>query len=112
MNEEEKEKIGKGLYEQLKNNLHQGIQYPLTKEKLSKLTEKLFTNRKDPEKTINLPIEWKHCVWEENGEIKSCWKLMAGNLYTIVITGDEGKKEFDKLYRRNKEIHKGINIAP
>ena len=98
---EKEEKIGKGLYEQIKNNEKLGIQYPLTKERLLELTETLFTKRKerDPEETITLPLEWKYCEWKEKGKTKSCWKLMAGNLYTIAVTGDGGKEEIDEMFK-------------
>lgn len=96
---EKEEKLGKGLYEQIKDNSKLGIQYPLTKEKLLETFEKVFNAKKDPRKEIQLPLEWKYCEWEEKGKTKSCWKLMAGNMYTIAITENRGKEEFDEMFK-------------
>lgn len=98
LNKEEKKKKG-GLYEQLKNNKPEPVT-KYTKEQLISVFEEVFKNRNDdPNRIVNLPLEWKHFEWEENGEKLSCWKLMAGNLFTMVTTGDGGKEELDKLLK-------------
>lgn len=94
---EEKEKISAGIYEQLKNNPHQRIQYPLTKEKILETIKEVFNIEKE-----NV-FEWKHNTWEENREKFSAWTFKTEN--SSFTTGDVGKEEFDKLYRRNKEIY-------
>lgn len=92
-----------GLYNQLKNNIpNPNIEY--TKEDLISVFNDVFANRPDNRnKIVDLPLEWKHYEWEENGEKFSCWKLMAGNLFTIATTGDGGKEAFDKLFQEELE---------
>lgn len=107
MNKEEKKG---GLYEQLKNNKpNPNTKY--TKEYLISVFENVFSRvDNSPNRKINLPLEWKHFEWEENGEQFSCWKLMAGGLFTIATTGDGGKAKFDRLmaeqFKETPKIYK------
>lgn len=108
LNKEEEEKKG-GLYEQLKNNIpNPNIEY--TREYLISMFKDVFSkDYNNPNRKLNLPLEWKHCEWEENGEKFSCWKLMAGNLFTIATTGDGGKEEFDRIMK--EEFSKLPNLT-
>ena len=93
-----KQNKGKGLYKQLKENPVKPIKY--TKEFLMKTFEDVFKNRnEDLDRKVDLPLEWKHYEWEENGERFSCWKLLAGGMFCVLTTGDKGKEEFDRIMK-------------
>jgi len=92
----------KGLYEQLKNNEIKPLQEPLTKEFLTKTFEEAFKNRnEDLNRKVDLPLEWIHHTWEENGKKFSCWKLVAGGIFCRLITGDNGKEEINKIFEEH-----------
>jgi hypothetical protein len=92
-----KEKKKGGLYEQLKNSKSEPIKY--TKEYLVEVFKDVFNRPVDNDKKVNLPLEWRHYEWEENGEQFSCWKLMVGGIFCQLTTGDGGKAEFDKILK-------------
>lgn len=96
-------KIGKGLYEQLKNN-HIESEPKYTRKYLEEVFGNLFKiSEERKEKLIKMPFFWKHNTWEENGEKYSSWSYTNG-LHTLFTTGDGGKEEFDRIMK--EEINK------
>lgn len=100
---ENNENIG-GLCRQMKNNTQEVIK-KYSKEQLEGIFEDLFKNQnKNEGRMANLPLEWRHHEWEEDGEQYSCWTLIAGGLFHVLTTGDDGKEEFDNIMK--EELNK------